>query len=652
MQRLARNKKGLALLVAMFFEVVLFMLVLSFFRLVPVELTSARRDHVKAQSYYFSNAMAQQVWAWLCYAEESTGNPLTHLTGSNTGDAIWPRVYPISHPEVPGFLPQVLLSGGGSPNADWTAQVDLYPDPNTEAGYGPHVFRVKVVSIFSGQPISAHEYLLYQQTFAKYGFFVDKPPSSGFYTAMVNDVYEGEFHINGKLPLYVDSKLFSNFVTPVFRGDVTFTAPQTTNPWDSVNYVSGSAKPFDSAGNVIVDADGTDRYSKMFASGRSALRLESDVAMPRTDTNSELPLAKAAWFGRNARTDSLAAASIAPGLNLRRLDEGDLSGLYIKGNVREMILDVLGPTGDSLPRDPDGLIQSGNPVLRIQEEAQASAGQELYTRVVELRDSTITFTVPANSNLSVEGAAPTVNPQPVPLANNKTVIIRDPGTQGNPGPLPLYQVYDGFPNGVTFVDGNIGRIPSLNNEAAGGSTVNRDYMRNSTDPSSSSASLGGIKGLNYGAARTIGVNSAHNNYIRLAGDITRGDAVPGQVPDGRRDGLGLVAYDIVVGGEIPRLGDSKPFYLYSLIFAGRRDLNEKTQPGSVIYENWDTIAGWGRLFSFGSYVVGNDRLWGNNGSKGWMPTFRHDAALANSPPPFYPTRGDYSLQSYREVALP
>lgn len=649
MRPVTQNKKALALLIAMFFEVVLFMLVLSFFRLVPIELNSARRDHVKAQSYYFSNAMAQQVWAWLCYAEESSGNPLAHLTGSNTGDPTWPRVYPLSASVLPGFLPQIKLSEG-TLDGDWTAQVFLYPDPNTEAGYGPHVFKIKVIGSFSGHPISAHEYLLYQQTFAKYGFFVDKPPASGFYTAMVNDVYEGEFHINGKLPLYVDSKLFSAFVAPVFRGDVTFTVPHATNPWDAVNYASGSAKPFTASGNVIVDADGIDRYSKMFASGRSALRLESDVAMPRTDHNSELPLAKAAWFGRNASTDSLATASIAAGLNLRRLEEGNLSGLYVQGNVRELTLDVLGPGGDPLPRDADGLIQSGNPIMRIQAEAQA--GQELYTKVIELRDPNIQFVVPANSNLSMEGAPPTLSPQPVPLATNTTVVVRDPGTPGNPGPNPLYQVYEGFPNGVTFVDGNIGRIPALNNEAAGGSTVNRDYMRNSTDPSLSTASLGGLKGLNYGTARTIGVNSAHNNYIRLAGDITRGDAVPGQVPDGRRDGLGLVAYDIVVGGEIPRLGDNKPFYLYSLIFAGRRDLSEKTQPGSVIYENWDTITGWGRLFSFGSYVVGNDRLWGNNGGKGWMPTFRHDSTLANSPPPFYPTRGDYNLQSYREVTLP
>lgn len=638
------RKKGVALILAMFFEVLLYLLAAALLLLVPVELTSARRDHERAQSYYLSYGMAQSVMAWLCYSEDTSGNPLQGLVAEDTGEGNWPSRYRLKSPEVPGLSPQ-LLNPDGSPEGTWKADLFLYPDAATLAGAAPHTFKLRVVTSRDGYQITAHEYILQQLTFAKYGFFVDKLPNGGFYTAMVDDVYEGEFHVNGKLPLWVDSKLFSQFVAPVFRGRLSFSQADSSNPFDGISYQSGSSKPFDASGSSIVDSDGKDRYTKLFSSGRAAIKLEGDVAMPSTNSSSELPLAKAAWFGRNSSADSLKSVSIPPGVNLNLLSDGRPAGVYVRGNLREMLLDVQDGNGLSIARNSDGLINSGNPVTRIQEESNGQAGQALYTRIVELRDPNISFTIPANSKVMMGSNSAYLSSAPLSLASNKTVVVRDPGTTGNPGPQTLYQVVEGLPNGVIYVDGNLGKVPALDNERAGGSPVNRDYLH------SDGSSLGGLKGLNYGATRTIGVNLAANNYIRLAGNLTRGDARPGEFPKGRRDGLGIVGYDVVVGGEIPRLGDSAPFYLYSLLFAGRRDPQGNTQAGSVIYENWDTRSGWGRLFSFGSYVVGQDRLWGDNGNHGWMPTFRHDQLLSSNPPPFYPTRSDYKMQAYQEVHL-
>ena len=75
-----------------------------------------------------------------------------------------------------------------------------------------------------------------------------------------------------------------------------------------------------------------------------------------------------------------------------------------------------------------------------------------------------------------------------------------------------------------------------------------------------------------GTRRTIALNIANNNYVRIAGDIYRGDLTSGSAPMGYRDGLGIAAYDTVIGGEIPRLGDTNPLYLYSLMITGRRDV--------------------------------------------------------------------------------
>lgn len=638
------RQRGVALLLAIFFEVLLYALAAALILLVPVELTSARRDHMRAQSYYFSNGLAQMVTAWLCYSEDVSGNPLLGLTSESTGDAVWPARYRLKSPEVPGLVPQFVNSSGGLEPA-WKADLFLYPDAATLAGGAPHLFKLRVVASMDGYPTTAHEFVLHQQTFAKYGFFVDKLPNNGYYTAMVDDVYEGEFHVNGKMPLKVDAKLFSAFVAPVFRGKLSFTQAEATNPYDAIAYQSGSSKPFDGSGNTITDIDGKDRYSKLLGLGRAGIKLERDVPMPLTNPTTELPLAKAAWFGRNSASETLSSVTIPAGINVNRLSDGTPTGVYIRANLREMTLDVQDSNGFSVPRDSDGLIASGNPVMRFQEESNAKAGQAIYTKIVELRDPATSFTIPANSKVAMGSDSPYLNPGPLTLPSNKTVIVRDPGTTGNLGPQVLYQVLDGLPNGVVFVDGNIGKVPALDTEKAGGTKVNRDSMR------SDSTSVGGLKGLNYGAPRTIAVNLAANNYIRLAGDLTRGDARPGEVPQGRRDGMGIVAFDVVVASEIPRLGDTTPFYLYSLLFAGRRDVSGVTQAGSVIYENWDTRPGWGRLFSYGSYVVGQDRIWGDNGSHGWMPTFRHDSQLASSPPPFYPTRSDYKLQSYQEIHL-
>jgi hypothetical protein len=628
----------------MFFEVLLYLLAAALILLVPVELTSARRDHVRAQSYYFSNGMAQMVMAWLCYSEDTSGNPLQGLSSESTGDARWPARFRLKSPEVPGLMPQFLTPAGGL-EADWKADLFLYADAPTLAGGAPHVFKLRVIASLDGYPTTAHEFVLQQQTFAQYGFFVDNLPNNGYYTAMVDDVYEGEFHVNGKLPLMVDSKLFSAFVAPVFRGKLSFTQADGANPYDGIFYQSGSSKPFDAAGKTITDSDGRDRYSKLLTLGRAGIKLERDVAMPMTNTASELPLAKAAWFGRLSPSESLSSVTIPNGVSLSRTGDGSPAGVYIRANLREMTLDVQDSNGLSVARNSDGLIASGNPVMRLQEESNAQAGQSLYTKVVELRDPSTSFTIPANSKVVMGLGSPYVTSGPLTLPSNKTVVVRDPCTTGNPGPQVMYEVVDGLPNGVVFVDGNIGKVPALDTERTGGSQVNRDALH------SDSTSVGGLKGINYGAPRTIAVNLAANNYIRLAGNLTRGDARPGEATKGRRDGLGIVGYDVVVAGEIPRSGDTAPFYLYSLLFAGRRDVSGVTQAGSVIYENWDNRSGWGRLFSYGSYVVGQDRIWGDNGSHGWMPTFRHDSQLAASPPPFYPTRSDYKLQSYQEIHL-
>lgn len=644
----ALKRRGVALLMTLFFMVLFSMLSLAYMHLIPGELNSANHRNLRDQGFYLNQSGAQQVWAWLRYAEDTTGNPLATLTlTANNGEANWPKLYRLdinpNRSSISGLAINPLKSDG-SADLDWTQEISLLPDQNTLDGGSPHVFLLKMTARFRGRSIYSDSYLLRQNTFAEYGFFVDRLPSGGYYTAFRDDHYTGEFHINGPMPLYVGATLFSNFAKPVFGGMVTFTSPASNAAGDGVTYKTGTV-PFNSSGAEIVDSDNIGRYSKLASSGRSAFRLGGEIPMPKTLAGSESPQGKAAWFGRNSAQDSLASQTIPGGVNLRDTGGGVLSGVYIKGDVRDLNLSVWDASSNLVPRDVNNLISSGNPVITIREESYAATTK--FTTITELR--TYPVTIPIGSRIGNDTASLQVAPVVVPVGS--TLLTRPPGTPGNNSLQTVYQIFTGYPTGVIYVDGNIGKVDKLNAQQATPTlSVDRETMSNTVG----SNSMGGVSGVNYGQARTIAVNVSANKYIRIKGDLTRGDTEPGKLPSGKRDGLGLVGYDVVVGGE-NAYSSTTPMYVNGLLMAGRRDADASnpsapgtTREGSVIYENWSASNGIRVLNSVGSYVVGNDRYWGNT-SKGWQPTFLHDDILANSPPPFYPTRSDYQLLGHCEV---
>lgn len=656
-RRLNTRRRGIALLVTMFFMILLSLMSLAYLELVPFEQRSAAHRNTREQGKYVSQTAVQSVWAWLRYAEDTTGNPLSGLTGvdtGNTGAGKWPKEYRLdvnpNRSQIAGFM-NTIQGSNAAPVSDWASEVYLYPDTNTLNGGSPHVFRLLTIAKRNGQKMYACEYVLQQQTFAKYGFFSDFLPGGGYYPAFKDDYYDGEFHINGKMPIYVGNNLFTNFVKNVFNGGLSFSSSTTNAGNDGIAYQT-STVPFDGTGAEITDADGKGRYSKLVAGGKSGIKLGGIVPMPKTNTSTELGFAKAAWFGRNSANDSLSSQAIPAGLTVRDTGSGVLSGIYIKGDVRDLKLDVVDANGNSVARDATtGLINTGNSLTKVREEADAASATK-YTSVYETRSTNQVLPVGSYRINSVT-ATPVTN---YTIPQGKTAIVRAPNTNGNPTAQTLVQVMDGYPTGVTYVDGNIGKVAKLN--AANTDSVDREQMVNN-NASAADTSVGGISGVNYGQARTIAVNIAQNKYIRVAGDLTRGDVKPqptgtAETTTSKRDGLGLVGYDVVIGSD-NAYASSTPMYLQSLVMAGRRDIDSSNptgpgtvKAGSVVYENWTQSSGMRVMKVFGSYVVGNDRLWGSL-SNGYNPTFMHDKVLANSPPPFYPTRSDYVLLSHSEV---
>ncbi|MBS2036917.1 hypothetical protein JST97_18145 [bacterium] len=633
----SRTRKGFAILLTLFFMVLFSLLGMAYLNLVPFELQAARHQATRDQAMLMTQASLQGVWAWLRYAEDTTGNPTANLTGAASGDPNWPVAYRLdTNPnlaQIPGLVVSPL-DANSNVNGDWTCKLTLYPDLATIAGTNLHSFRLRSIAAFRGKDYYAADYLLKQDTFAKYGFFVDSLPNGGFYTAFRDDFYSGEFHINGKMPLYVGANLFSNFLHPVFDDKLTFSQKTANVGNDGIAYQT-STTPFNASGTEIIDANGKGRYSELLTNGIAAIQPGADVALPKPN-GTELPYAKAAWFGRNSALDSLASQTIPAGLSLRN-NSGTLSGLYIKGDVRSIDLKVVDASGNSVARDANQQINSGNPVTEVLNESDANSPSKAV-KVTEVRSYAIT--VPAGVRIGSPSAPITTGTTNVPVGS--TLIKRPAGTAQNSSAQDVYEIYSGYPTGVVYVDGNIGKVDALNTEQAGGAAVNRESLT-----SSASQSQGGISGINYGQSRTIAVNILNNKYIRVKGDITRGDTNPSQIPTSKRDGLGLVGYDVVIGRE-NAFPSATPLNLVSLVMAGRRDSNNVTTPGSVIYENWSSTGGTRVMNAVGSYVVGNDRLWGNL-SNGWFPSFKHDSVLANSPPPFYPTRADYVLLGSCEV---
>ena len=654
-----RKIAGIVLLFTMFFMILIALMAFAFMELVPSELRNAFYDFNRSQSYYVSQSAIQGMSTWLRYQEDQGFIPTASLVGVPTGDPDWPMGYVVPPAIVPGLI-TTINDSAGNPDTSWSSTITLYSDVNTTAGISPHTYRVRVQTSRAYVSTFTSEYVVQQTTFAKYGFFVGNLPNSGYYPAGPSSgwgQYYGEFHVNGYMPLMVQSDLFSGRFTPAaapIHGLMTFTQSRANAGNDSVYYQSGTV-PFNGSGSELQVHSGAGNfgaYSLLMAQGRQAIQVVPHVEMPKTDVSSELPLARGAWFGRHSAADSLSSVSIPTGVNLPfqiNSNNATMAGVYIKGDVQKMKLNVASsftaPNNTSLnfvvqPRDAAGLISAGDPVIDIIEKAQAGTGK--FTRIIELRDPAVTFTAPVGSYLyNATTGTRTLLAAPFPVASNTTVVCRQAGTTQNSGPADCYDVYPGYANGVIYVDGNLGNVTQLTSDQVN-HTNNVDRERFTP---SASASTGGVSGVNYGVERTIAVNLATNKYLRIDGNITRGDIAIGDPPNtSRRDGIGVVGYDIVLGQNN---FVANTLYMYSLLMAGRLNLDGSATPGSVIYEGWPSQGRQSVLNVYGSYVVGNDRLWGTS-SQGWVPNFYWDTALASSPPPFYPTRSDYVIQAYKE----
>jgi hypothetical protein len=351
--RRRRGIRGVVLITALFFMVLIGLIAFAFIDLVPSELRTALFDVNRTNSYYIAYGSAQGLSSWLRTQEDLGNIPTSGLTVSSTpvGDPVnWPKDYVVNQGDVPGLI-TTTYDHQGNPDSSWSESAILSADANTAAGLTPHIYKFHVQLYRYGLLKFTADYILQQQTFAKYGFFVNNYPGFGEYQAgplaAGGNQFYGEFHINGPMPLEITNNLFGGAYTPMaapIHGLLTFTQATANAGSDGVAYQTAE-KPFNGVGteNTVLSGGVTyGDYSIMCTKGKPAIQQVPQVSMPQTDTTQVLPIAKGAYFGRNSFSDTF-PATIPASVNLpwsATAPGSALSGIYIKGDVRQMQLNV------------------------------------------------------------------------------------------------------------------------------------------------------------------------------------------------------------------------------------------------------------------------------------------------------------------------
>ena len=209
------------------------------------------------------------------------------------------------------------------------------------------------------------------------------------------------------------------------------------------------------------------------------------------------------------------------------------------------------------------------------------------TKVVEVTDTAIT------------------DPEGNPVPKGSTILYKPDGT---------FTVHTGLTNGLIYGTGNI-----------------RD-----------------LQGVNKGK-RTVAVDMAANKEIVLGGSLTRADTPVGQTPEGGRDSLGLVAYNVRIPTSVAQTVNP-PTDIYAAILAGT-----KGSEGGFYVDSWETRTP-GRIRLYGGLMMGYKPAWASVDSvegtvlNGVTVDSTYDPNLASSPPPHFPTIGKFRVLRYQEEA--
>ncbi|MBI3927153.1 MAG: hypothetical protein HY319_16575 [Armatimonadetes bacterium] len=419
-----REDRGSALLLAIFFLVLLFLLASAFLALVPSELHAAQRHLNDTSAFYAADAGVVDTIEWLEQEVEA------------------------------GTLDSHFSMGSGNPFVrsgtldNWEWEVEIHPDSLTFGSTSAlvpnplHIYRLEVTASLWERDYCRVEAWVTQASFADKAYFVDRMPTNLWLNLATLDI-EGDYHTNGTLMMSVPGGFYNQPTDPPFKGKVTF-AEKTDHPTlgfvDGARYNSWTNLPYDAQ---AVPIDG--RYEKLVAGGRSRMVYASEpIEMP---PNSGV-IATAAWGSTAPPPGSVTQGEFAlpihspsgsPNPVKVRVNPSATggpyptleNGIYVEGNLQQMRLEV----------------NNNNSRVRLKQ-----SNQEVWVTLV-----TNTLTIPAGRKVNgiVETTPIVLQGKDVnPSSPNYTVL--EDRKNGE------FLVYEKTTNGTIFCTGDILGLSGVN----------------------------------------------------------------------------------------------------------------------------------------------------------------------------------------------
>ncbi len=426
------SQRGSALLLALFFLMLLYLIAVALFRLLPAELHSVGRSRLDMQAHYACNAGVKHAAGWLEAAISSGTNSISDPTTI-------PPYEPFEMPAGPNkayhnpdgyngnakfqdlgrdfddllfaekpyleIIDDLGIDVDNNGTADWFVKVFIFPDRQTypipvhrtdltsdpQNGLRFYTIVAEASPFRPDNPRMRTRVTMGQRSLGDYARFIDEWPGDHTPNNLADDerysaqqnvtTVDGPFHTNSFFRIEPRPGYFSGGAAPVrpsFSDRMTYhkDRPDATAGWDSANWIDkiaywqGNYGSF-SNNNLPWDNSGADKpnaYERLMGQKTKLKRSTSAVELPR----SAIDLQKAAWGFGTTINPQPGIEGGAEGAFIRASGSAAQGGVYVRGDVADMALGVVNATG-ALATATSATNAVGNPGMLIKQSAALTA---------------------------------------------------------------------------------------------------------------------------------------------------------------------------------------------------------------------------------------------------------------------------------------
>ncbi|HIB64239.1 MAG TPA: hypothetical protein EYO33_03745, partial [Phycisphaerales bacterium] len=424
------SKRGSILVMSIFFMLILFITASAFIVLLPVESRAAQRSERQTSGALVADAGVTEAMSWLRFQLSPPG-------GGASKEPMASGVYPSQAQRTTNL-------GDG-----WSYRWELIPDSETYPNGSNPVRAYTIVSkaYRNNRAFREARAEVIQESLSKYAALYDNWPSNLVQPLRSTSApAEGPVHVNDVMRLWIPegNGFWNSTGDPIYTHGLTATGSYNSSQ-DGFAYYQGnwygsnsSKRPYDNSGPIA------SRYARMADGGRDAIVAGADsVPLPQNTFD----IRDAAW--------GFDAPNPLPSSNGVYINEvnGELQGIYIKGDVEEMELGVGGTqpsqplSGGTFPTN-DPVSYGNNSWVKIEQPGSAtnSIDNNKATTVVTLDEDSVTLPPGAILNGSTLAAS-----QTIPVGS--TLMRKPDGT---------FESHSTELNGVVYATGDIKDLWGVN----------------------------------------------------------------------------------------------------------------------------------------------------------------------------------------------